>query len=70
MVQDAIKAAAGGSSDAVYVLAEIARDSLIPPAVRVSAARAIVDLAIKGHELIGIEERLRALEAAAMGGQR
>lgn len=68
MIDEAVRAAQAGSAEAVAVLSEIARDTLLAPAVRVSAARAVVDLAFKGREMIEMEERLRALESRAEGG--
>lgn len=70
MVEDAIRAAQAGSEEAVSVLAEIATDSLLPAQVRVSAARAVLDIAIRGRELIELEERVRALESIVEEARR
>ena len=52
------------SGAAVAVLLSIAEDVLTPPAVRVSAARAILTTAIAGAEMIDLDERLTAIEEA------
>jgi len=48
--------------DAVAALAQICRDKKAPPSARVSAAREILNGAIKAVEMEDIEERLKVLE--------
>lgn len=55
-----LQKAAGG---AAVILASIAEDKANPPAARVSAARAILDYAVRAIELEDISARLEALEA-------
>ena len=50
------------SSEAVRTLEEVMADVEATPASRVTAARAVLDLALKATELEAIEERLTALE--------
>jgi|LakMenE18May11ns_1017448.scaffolds.fasta_scaffold6553948_2 hypothetical protein len=64
MIEAAIKEAQSGSVDAVQVLLDIAGDRFASPSVRVAAARAILDLGVKGKELFELEARLKAVEAA------
>lgn len=52
------------SVEAVKVLQEVMNGYEVQPAARVSAARAVLDFALKGREQIELEERLRALESA------
>lgn len=52
------------SGAAVDTLRDILRDKLAPAAVKVSAARAILEFAIKGKEILETEERLAAIEQA------
>jgi hypothetical protein len=67
MIEDAIKEAHAGSVDAVLVLLTIAEDRLASASVRVAAAKAVLDLAVKGREMLDLEARLAALEAAMHG---
>lgn len=52
-------------SAAVTVLEEIMQDVSVPPAARVSAARTLLDSALKVYETQDIEERIAAIERAA-----
>jgi hypothetical protein len=49
-------------SEAVRVLRDIMADVEAAPAVRVSAARTVLDMAFKGHAAIEIEQRLSEIE--------
>jgi len=49
--------------EAVAVLLKVLRDDLAPHAVRVSAARTILEQALRAGELDDLEERVAALEA-------
>jgi DNA-binding transcriptional MerR regulator len=50
---------------AVEALADVANDKASPPGARVSAARSLVELAIKGAKLQDLEERIGELEQLA-----
>lgn len=50
---------------AVSVLEEIMRDAVVSPAARVSAARTLLDSALRVRETIDIEDRMAAIERAA-----
>jgi transposase-like protein len=50
------------SSEAVRTLEEVMADTEATPASRVTAARAVLDLALKATEIEQIEERLAQLE--------
>jgi hypothetical protein len=52
------------SAEAVQVLVDLSNDKAAPPAVRVSAARSVISLAI-GAEMLELEERLSELEELA-----
>lgn len=56
-----LTAAAGES---VRTLLSLQKDS-VPPAVRLGAARAVLELGIKVRELVDLETRIAALEAQA-----
>jgi len=53
------------SMAAVETLADIAESEESPASVRVSAARAVIELAIRGAELQDLEERIAELEQLA-----
>src|SRR5215510_760248 len=48
--------------DAIEALADVMKDADSPPSARVSAARAILEIALKARDSLEIEERLKALE--------
>jgi hypothetical protein len=50
---------------AVETLADVANDQASPAGARVSAARSLVELAIKGTEVQDLEERIVELEQLA-----
>jgi hypothetical protein len=50
---------------AVETLAAVANDTESPPGARVSAARSLVELAIKGAEIQDLEARIDDLELLA-----
>jgi DNA-binding MurR/RpiR family transcriptional regulator len=50
------------ASDAVDTLRAVMQDSQKPASARVSAARAVLDLAIRGVEIEDLEARIQALE--------
>lgn len=53
-----------GCGTAVGALIEIVKNPGQPPAVRVSAARAILDASLRGTELMQLADRVAALEEA------
>ena len=63
MVADAIKGLQNAALSAVAALRAVADDAAAPHAARVSAARTIIELSLKGHELLEIHARLETLEA-------
>lgn len=50
------------SQQAVETLTTIMKDSLAHPTARVSAARTVLEMTIKGREILEVEARLAALE--------
>jgi len=52
----------------VIVLVAIAEDGAVPPAARVSAAKAILDQAFKGMEVLDLAARIEQLERGQGGG--
>lgn len=61
-IEDAATALAGANSVAVQVLRDVASDVEAPEAVRVAAARAILEATLRMREAVEIEHRLAALE--------
>ncbi len=55
------------STKAAKVLIDVAEDEAAPASARVSAARAIIEQALKGAELRDLMERLQAVEALLKG---
>lgn len=75
LLESTLVALQAAAIEAVKVLQEVMSNYEAPPPARVSAARAVLEFAIKGHDLIETEERLRQLEAIvetrpAAGGRR
>lgn len=64
VVQSALTALQDGMNRAVLTLARIMQDGETPAAVRVSAAKAILENGFKATEIMDILPRLDALEAA------
>ncbi len=64
LIQEAATQARQGMGEAVQTLREIATDQDSPGAVRVQAARAIIDSGVKLIEVSDILARLEALENA------
>jgi hypothetical protein len=62
MLESAVNLLRRKSVAAVETLAEMAADRQSPAGARVSAARSLVELAIKGAELQDLEQRIRELE--------
>lgn len=50
---------------AVETLEAVMKDAIATPAARVSAARAVIEFALKGLEMEDLEARVEALEKAA-----
>jgi hypothetical protein len=55
------------SAAAVATLAEVADDKALPAGARVSAARSLIELSIKGAEMQDLEERVAQLEKLGQG---
>ncbi len=55
------------STKAARVLLEVAEDTNAPASARVSAARTIIEQALRGAELRDLMERIDALEAVSKG---
>ena len=64
-VAQAIAAIQQASSEAVQALREIMVDSEAPASSRVSAAKTVLEFALKGAEVEDIEKRVTVLEEAA-----
>ena len=62
MVQHAIVQVQRATAEAVETLRAVMHDSESPASARVSAAKTILDTAIKAVELEDLEQRLTALE--------
>ena len=69
-VQQAVAAVQRITSTAVATLESIMSDAEAPPASRVTAARVVLDTALKAVELEDLEERLSQLEATLTQQQR
>jgi flagellar motility protein MotE (MotC chaperone) len=63
LLERAIGRLADHAADAANVLGKLANDDETPPAVRVSAARALLEHAVKLRDSLELEERLAAVEA-------
>jgi len=57
------------SSEAVTTLVAVARDEMAAPGARVSAAKTILDMALKAVELEDLAARVEALESFAEGAK-
>ncbi len=55
------------STKAAMVLIEVAEDTSAPASARVSAARAIIEQALRGAELRDLVERIAAIETTLKG---
>ena len=62
IVKQAVAQIQGALSEAVKTLSDIMKDSKAPASARVTAARSIIDTAIKAVEIEDLESRLSALE--------
>lgn len=62
MIEAAMRELQGAAMVAVGTLRTVAGDDTAPHAARVGAARTIIELAIKGHELLDINDRINQLE--------
>jgi hypothetical protein len=62
LLTDVLTAVQSASIEAVETLRDVMAAKSVPAAARVSAARTILEMALRGREAIEIEERLRALE--------
>ncbi|ACL04491.1 phage protein [Desulfatibacillum aliphaticivorans] len=62
VVQQAVAGIQGAMSEALDTLRDVMKDAQATPAARVSAARTILDMGLKGVELEDVLVRLEALE--------
>jgi hypothetical protein len=67
MVRRASGLLTAAAAEAVRTLLALQKDS-VPPATRLGAARAVLELGIKVRELSDLEDRVSLLERAAEGG--
>jgi hypothetical protein len=65
VVEHAVSSLQQATGQAVETLVEITGNIASPPAARVSAAKTILDFAVKGVELVDLAERVEQLEQAA-----
>lgn len=70
MVESAVCQSRQHLTGALSVLADIAADANAPPAARVSAAKASIELALKLGEQSDVLERLAELEKTLMGDEQ
>jgi hypothetical protein len=61
--EESVRALIGSTKVATETLVSICADTDIAPAVRVSAAKAILENAFRGNELVNTEARISELEA-------
>lgn len=64
LLEGTLTALQAASTDAVSTLREVMADTTAQPSARVSAARTVLELALRAREELETEERLRVLEAA------
>lgn len=62
LLESTLTALQRASGDAVETLKAVMKDTTAQPSARVSAAKAVLELGLKGREILEVEERLRALE--------
>jgi hypothetical protein len=62
LLETTLTALQSASGDAVKTLRNVLNDEQARPGEKVSAARAILEYALKSREILEVEERLRALE--------
>jgi hypothetical protein len=67
MVQRTAGALTAAGSEAVRTLLALQKET-VPPAVRLGAARAVLELGAKMRETAELEARIQALEEQAAGG--
>jgi hypothetical protein len=62
LLESTLTALQSASGLAVETLRAVMEDQTAQPSARVSAAKAVLELGLKGREILEVEERLRALE--------
>lgn len=62
LLESTLVALQSASVEAVITLKEVMTDTTAQPSARVSAARAVLDTALKAREVLEVEERLAYLE--------
>ena len=68
VVRHAITQVQRATGEAVETLRNVMQDADAPASARVSAAKAVLETAVKAVELEDLEARIAALEAAQQGG--
>lgn len=63
LLETTLTALQSASTEAVTCLRTVLNDTSAPITARVSAARNVLDFALKAHEVLEVEERLAVLEA-------
>lgn len=66
----AVRRAVGGMGAAVDALLEVCRDGDVPPGARVSAARTLLDAAVRLWEARELDERVTLLEVRVSEARR
>ncbi len=62
LLEDVLTSLQAASVEAVKVLTEVMGDKSVNAFARVSAAKTVLEMALRGREIIEVEQRLRALE--------
>jgi hypothetical protein len=62
LLTDVLTAVQSAAVEAVIVLRQVMTAEGVPASARVSAARCVLEMALRGREIIEVEERVRALE--------
>jgi hypothetical protein len=68
-LRDALQSLEAACTGAVAALVRVMSGEATPPATVVSAARSVLDYAMRGKELMELEDRIGAIEAT-IGGHR
>jgi hypothetical protein len=67
LLEDTLVALQAAGIEAIETLREVMAAKSGPASARVSAARCVLEMALRGREIIEVEERLRALEDTFIG---
>jgi hypothetical protein len=69
VLEQAVSGLQQAAGKAVTVLVTIAEDGSAPPAARVSAAKTVLDLALRGMEVLDLAARVEQLERGQPSGE-